>query len=114
MSDRCLELLLPKHFNHCFMTVSLIKNESFIENDTLKRKKMECTSSPTLDGDSPPSNGLVIEALRTHISSIDTDTCEAGEEDSFFVADLDEVYRQHLRWKTNLKRVTPHYGMNVT
>lgn len=96
------------------MTLSLIKNESFIENGTLTRKRMECSSSPTLNGDSSPNTGLVIDALKTHISSIDTDTCEAGEEDSFFVADLDEVYRQHLRWKKNLKRVTPHYGMNVT
>ncbi|MCJ1262684.1 hypothetical protein MMC22_002554 [Lobaria immixta] len=72
---------------------------------------MGCPTLPTLNGDSSSGNGLVIDALKTHISRIDTDTCEAGEEDSFFVADLDEVYRQHLRWKTNLKRVTPHYGL---
>jgi hypothetical protein len=26
------------------------------------------------------------------------------------VADLGEVYRQHLRWKRNLPRVKPFYG----
>jgi ornithine decarboxylase len=26
------------------------------------------------------------------------------------VADLGEVYRQHLRWKLNLPRVKPFYG----
>jgi ornithine decarboxylase len=36
-----------------------------------------------------------------------------GEEDAFFVADLGEVYRQHLRWKKNLGRVKPHYGKSA-
>ena len=58
-------------------------------------------------------NGKVLmeNTLKDRINSIDTDACEAGEEDAFFVADLGEVYRQHLRWKLNLKRVKPHYGM---
>lgn len=54
---------------------------------------------------------LVHHALKERIKSIDPSTCEAGEEDSFFVADMGDVYRQHLRWKMNLKRVKPHYGM---
>lgn len=53
---------------------------------------------------------LIGEALRKRVAVIDQDTCEPGEEDAFFVADLGEVYRQHLRWKKNLKRVKPHYG----
>ena len=53
---------------------------------------------------------LVYDALKERVNSIDTDTCVAGEEDAFFVADMGEVYRQHLRWKMNLKRVKPHYG----
>ena len=32
-------------------------------------------------------------------------------EDAFYVADMGEVYRQHLRWKMNLARVKPFYGM---
>lgn len=54
---------------------------------------------------------LVAEALQKHVEAVDHDTCAAGDEDAFFVADLGEVYRQHLRWKRNLKRVKPHYGM---
>lgn len=53
------------------------------------------------------------DALKKRIESIDTDVCEAGEEDAFFVADMGDVYRQHLRWKMNLKRVKPHYGMSL-
>ncbi|KZF24754.1 ornithine decarboxylase [Xylona heveae TC161] len=54
---------------------------------------------------------LIGEALRHRVESIDHDDCEPGEEDAFFVADLGEVYRQHLRWKLNLKRVKPFYAV---
>lgn len=54
---------------------------------------------------------LTKDVLKRRIEGIDTDTCDVGEEDAFFVADMGEVYRQHLRWKMNLKRVKPHYGM---
>lgn len=53
---------------------------------------------------------LTKKVLKGRIEAIDTDTCAAGDEDAFFVADMGEVYRQHLRWKMNLKRVKPHYG----
>ena len=53
---------------------------------------------------------MVKDAMKRRIENIDTDICEPGEEDAFFVADVGEVYRQHLRWKMNLKRVKPHYG----
>jgi ornithine decarboxylase len=53
---------------------------------------------------------LIGEALKGRVEAIDQDTCEVGDEDAFFVADLGEVYRQHLRWKKNLGRVKPHYG----
>lgn len=55
-------------------------------------------------------NTLIQDALKGRIRDIDTDGCSPGEEDAFFVADMGEVYRQHLRWKMNLKRVKPHYG----
>ena len=57
------------------------------------------------------SNELVLDLLKEQIKKIDTDTCDPGEEDAFYVADLGEVYRQHLRWKMNLGRVKPFYGM---
>ncbi|KAA6407435.1 MAG: ornithine decarboxylase [Lasallia pustulata] len=57
------------------------------------------------------SKNLVKNALMNRIAGINTDVCEAGEEDAFFVADMGEVYRQHLRWKMNLKRVKPYYAV---
>lgn len=56
------------------------------------------------------SKELVQHALNERIRGIDADTCPAGEEDAFFVADLGAIYRQQLRWKKNLPRVKPHYG----
>lgn len=53
---------------------------------------------------------MIGRALQKRVQSIDDNTCDPGDEDAFFVADMGEVYRQHLRWKKNLKRVKPHYG----
>lgn len=58
-----------------------------------------------------PSTYLVGEALLNHIGTIDHDICEAGEEDSFFVADMGEVYRSFLTWKNNLPQVQPYYAV---
>ncbi|MCJ1339077.1 Ornithine decarboxylase [Bachmanniomyces sp. S44760] len=57
---------------------------------------------------------LTGQALQERIRKINTDICDVGEEDAFFVADMGEVYRQHRRWKTNLPRVKPHYGILAT
>ncbi|KAK4242494.1 pyridoxal-dependent decarboxylase [Achaetomium macrosporum] len=54
---------------------------------------------------------LIGNALRDRVENIDHEFCEPGEEDTFFVADLGEVYRQHLRWKLNLPRVRPFYAV---
>ena len=59
-------------------------------------------------------NQLTKDVSKARIESIDTDTCAPGDEDAFFVADMGEVYRQHLRWKMNLKRVKPHYGGSLS
>lgn len=53
---------------------------------------------------------LIGQALHQRVEAIDHEMCEPGDEDTFFVADLGEVYRQHLRWKKNLPRVRPFYG----
>jgi ornithine decarboxylase len=56
------------------------------------------------------STALIAEALKKRIDGVDHDNCDAGDEDAFFVADMGEVYRQHLRWKLHLNRVKPFYG----
>lgn len=57
------------------------------------------------------AKALIKQVLQDQIARIDTDTCDPGEEDAFYVADLGEVYRQHLRWKASLPRVKPFYAV---
>ncbi|KAH8731441.1 ornithine decarboxylase [Phaeosphaeriaceae sp. PMI808] len=57
------------------------------------------------------SKQLIGHALKSRVEAIDSDICGVGDEDAFFVADLGEIYRQHLRWKKNLARVKPHYAV---
>ena len=80
---------------------TILKSSIFEENT----KNYGYHHDATKNGDA-----VVHAALNNHISSIDVGACEAGEEEAFFVADMGEVYRQHLRWKMNLQRVKPHYG----
>ncbi|TQB72055.1 Ornithine decarboxylase [Monascus purpureus] len=54
---------------------------------------------------------LVLDVLKKRASEIDVDNCAPGAEDPFYVADMGEIYRQHLRWKMNLGRVKPFYAV---
>ncbi|KAH8664215.1 ornithine decarboxylase [Xylariales sp. PMI_506] len=54
---------------------------------------------------------LIGDALRHRVESVDHESCDPGDEDTFFVGDLGEVYRQHVRWKKNLPRVKPFYAV---
>ncbi|XWX00341.1 hypothetical protein V2A60_008361 [Cordyceps javanica] len=54
---------------------------------------------------------LIGNAFARRVEAIDHELCDPGDEDTFFVADLGHVYRQHLRWKKNLPRVCPFYAV---
>lgn len=69
-----------------------------------------CEQGEGRDG-AQQAKDMIGAALQKHIGGIDPHDCEAGEEDAFFVADIGDVYRQHMRWKQNLPRVTPHYAI---
>lgn len=49
-------------------------------------------------------NGIIRAALAS-------DAQKTNAEAAFFVADLGQVYKQHLRWKECLPNVEPFYGM---
>lgn len=57
------------------------------------------------------SKELIGKALCDQISKIDHESCNAGDEDSFFVCDLGEVYRSFKLWKHHLPMVHPHYAV---
>jgi ornithine decarboxylase len=56
------------------------------------------------------SKQLIVDNLKKRVAGVDIDRCSAGDEDAFYVADMGEIYRQHLHWKLNLARVKPFYG----
>jgi ornithine decarboxylase len=68
----------------------------------------------TLSQSSLTAKDLVLEVLKKRAAEVDVDHCAPGEEDAFYVADMGEVYRQHMRWKMNLGRVKPFYGRSTT
>jgi ornithine decarboxylase len=82
-------------------TASLTTIDSYVENT--KDAYIE------LSGANDPKQ-LIGDAFKERVKNIDHEICEPGDEDTFFVADLGEVYRQHMRWKLNLARVKPFYG----
>lgn len=53
---------------------------------------------------------LVLDILKKRAAEVNIENCGPGDEDAFYVADMGEVYRQHLRWKMQLGRVRPFYG----
>ncbi len=87
-------------------TPSLTSIDSFFENS--KNSYIEHQNGGTYGLNNPKQ--LIGKALKERVENIDHDVCEPGDEDTFFVADLGEVYRQHMRWKLNLPRVKPYYG----
>jgi ornithine decarboxylase len=78
-----------------------------IHNETIYKCS---TYIENLNKNGETAKALIGNALQQRINTINHEVCEAGDEDAFFVADMGEVYRQHLRWKLNLPRVKPHYG----
>jgi len=49
--------------------------------------------------------------LKERIDTVDANICAPGEEDPFYVADIGRIYRQHIRWKLNMKGVKPFYAV---
>lgn len=54
----------------------------------------------------------ILAIMTDRVNNIDPTTCELDGASTFFVGDLGEVYRQNQRWKINLPKVKPHYGMS--
>ncbi|KAI9258073.1 pyridoxal-dependent decarboxylase [Phascolomyces articulosus] len=56
-------------------------------------------------------NSPVQQVIEQKIESISTLKWESDQENAFFVADIGEVYRQHLRWKSLLPRIEPFFAI---
>ena len=61
--------------------------------------------------DLPVIHNLPIQqVIEEKIESVSILKWESDQENAFFVADIGEVYRQHLRWKSLLPRIEPFFG----
>ena len=59
----------------------------------------------------PIFSGSIMDNFKAALSAIDIDECDAHGENAFFVCDLAEVYRQHMRWTKELgDRVEAFFG----
>jgi ornithine decarboxylase len=56
---------------------------------------------------------LVDLAIEGNIARI-AKRCLVGGDESFFVADIGQVIRQHRRWTQNLPGIRPYYGMKFS
>ncbi|CDO92136.1 unnamed protein product [Kluyveromyces dobzhanskii CBS 2104] len=57
------------------------------------------------------SHEKIFRALKEKVDTINHETCDAGDENSFFVCDLGEVARLKHYWAKLLPRVTPFYAV---
>lgn len=92
------------------MTTAVLEHHvESIHSPQFLAKRLRTTSVTAPDGPAIAKQ-LIADALSRRVEAVDHELCEPGDEDTFFVADLGDVYRQHMRWKKNLPRVRPFYG----
>lgn len=88
-------------FDHT--TTHLKKSASFVAKSALDPKKT--TSKPWTQPIASCSVETLIKHRVTNLAPVDIE-CQ----DAFYVADLGEIARQHLQFRTLLPRVEPFYG----
>lgn len=116
-----LPVNLPVHFSVARMVMAPTACVSPIDISTFKHKPeiIYPQNSPNILGNHGgdelsqsrlTAKKLVLDVLKKRAAEVNVNDCEPGEEDAFYVADMGEIYRQHLRWKMQLGRVKPFYG----
>lgn len=56
-------------------------------------------------------HNMIFDTLKEKTEAINHETCEPGDENSFFVCDLGEITRLRKLWSELLPRVTPFYAV---
>lgn len=81
--------------------------ETIILNPAHDILEMGATPSP----DVHIHNESVEDITRQRLEAITSQKWESDQENAFFVGDLGEVFRQHLRWKSLLPRIEPFFAV---
>lgn len=88
---------------------SLVLNHQTGDNMPLPLKLSKFPSSTVTDR--PVINNTSIKnVIKQKLELYSSLKWESDQENAFFVCDLGEVYRQHLRWKSQLPRIEPFFG----
>ncbi|CDH59070.1 ornithine decarboxylase [Lichtheimia corymbifera JMRC:FSU:9682] len=88
------------------------------EFQTSVLNQLPCETMPLSLKQQQPADDLSIihnlpvgEVMKRKLEARSTLKWESDQENAFFVADLGEVYRQHLRWKSLLPRIEPFFAI---
>ncbi|KAI9313037.1 ornithine decarboxylase [Dichotomocladium elegans] len=86
-----------------------------LQNPLLNPTQLPCETSTPLSlkpVQEPVIHNLSIaEAIQYQLDSRSSSKWDSDQENAFFVGDLGEVYRQHLRWKALLPRIEPFFAI---
>jgi hypothetical protein len=75
---------------------------------SIRKPVIQIPSSPPLPA---IFTGSILDNFKAALREINMDECEAHGENAFFVCDLAEVWRQHMRWQKELgHRVDAFFG----
>lgn len=78
--------------------------------DNAETKHHESSSEPLSVGE-VAAKQMVFNMMNSRVAALkDLGYYRVGCDDAFIFADIGDVYRKHMAWKTHLGRVKPHYG----
>lgn len=93
-------------------TSSTVVNENSLANSNLDTLKgVVCCPSNSNDLPHSQAHEEIFRALKARVQTINQETCEAGDENSFFVCDLGEISKLYYNWRQQLPRVQPFYAV---
>ncbi|CAI4044412.1 ornithine decarboxylase SPE1 SKDI_11G0370 [Saccharomyces kudriavzevii IFO 1802] len=89
------------------------QNKQYCKDDkALNKLLLGLKNNPDLDIlPHDQAHSAIFQALRVRIGKINNETCDPGEENSFFVCDLGEIKRLYANWMKELPRIKPFYAV---
>ncbi|SCU77602.1 LAMI_0A01706g1_1 [Lachancea mirantina] len=94
----------PANFVQC----PKVSTELLDFRETYWKKK---DADETIQNSMDDAQEQIFLGLKQRVQAINQETCEAGDENSFFLCDIGEVHRLWAQWKQRLPRVQPFYAV---
>lgn len=88
------------------------KKQYYKDGETLHNLLLELKNNQDLELlPHEQAHPKIFQALKARIGRINNETCDPGEENSFFICDLGEVKRLFNNWVKELPRIKPFYAV---